>query len=542
MAIKFLDKLAKDFALLRGGRYGNRAEDRQREQQHALENSSRSRRSGLALYSGLVFWVLLAAWVLLNLLASQFPARLNIDASDDKLYSLSPTSMEILQGLQQEIRIYALFSEGRRPTKPLDIYRYLELYQSSSRHIAVEEVDPELEPERIRPFITGIKGQGRGNNKAPKRNSLIVFRPGGRFRVLHYSELYYVMQRFGPKNPTIRAEQQISSAIAYIDGANVAQLGLLTGHNEQSLELMKPNFEQFNIAAQSVELLQGPAALQGMDVLLIYKPQLDLSSQEYQYLRSYLGGVEGSAKVARRKSVWLILDFQAQYLPNFYQLSRDYGLEILEGLVLERDPLRTRAASGYTTFVTPIDSLPKPNENVARHAIIRPLEDNVISDLLWVETMAVRESQPRPYRLRFYSLVESSKASLLRSSRDPSSLAQLPNDLNGPLTLMGMTVWQDEQGSRSGPAFVVSFDVPGNKTVFSTPSNRQLFYSALSWLGNSTGDAQSNSMVFPSKSLLMLPMRLSQAQAVWWAIAFVVLLPLTVLLAGSLFLWHRKRL
>ncbi|WGK68863.1 GldG family protein [Candidatus Haliotispira prima] len=540
----FFAKFRQDLQWLKGSRHGSP----QDEQKYAVKQKSRARRSGLVLYSGLLFWALLLVWTLLNLLVSRFPAELNMDVSDDRLYSLSEATENILSGLEQEVTIYALFSPGQRPTQPLDIYRYLELYASSGPYIRVEEVDPTLDPDRIRPFITGEKKgdeyQGRGDNKAPQRNSLIVFTRGAkpRFRVIRYSELYYVTERFGPKNAGIRAEQQISAAIAYVNGANVARLGLLRGHREQNPAVIRPNFEQFNIAAESIQLLPDTETSQGLedlDVLLVYKPQLDLSEAEYRLLGGFL---------ERGGALWLMLDFQTEHLPRFYQLARDYGMEIMEGLVLERDPKRIRAGGGYTTFISPISRPSGAGEPGGVHPIIRPLQDNEIADLLWVQSMAVRESLPHSRSLRFYSLAESSPSSLLRTSRDPTGTVQSEDDIGGPLTLMGMTVWQDEQGRRSGPAVLVSFDVPGPRSVFSTPGNLQLFYSALSWLGQPQQGAdgaeagQGNGLIFPSKSLLMLPMRLSQAQAIWWAAIFVVLIPLLVLLAGFVFLRRRKHL
>ncbi len=527
---QFCSRLASDLKLLRT----------HSGPEQALRQQSRLRRSRLCLYSGLLFWGLLTGWILLNLLASRTPARLNIDASDDQLYSLSAASRDVLAALEQsgrEVSIYALFSQGQRPTQPLDIYRYLELY--AGPHVHIEEVDPALEPERIRPFITGVDKRGRGANKAPQRNSLIVFSRGEqpRFRVIHYSDLYYVMQHFGPRNPSIRAEQQISSAIAYVNGARVAQLGLLKGHREQSLGAIQAHFEQFNIAVRDVALAtQGPEVLGDLDVLLIYQPQLDLSEAEYRQLSTYL---------ERGAALWLVLDFQAEYLPRFYQLAADYGIEILEGVVLERDPRRIQAGSGDTRFVTPIRPL-KSNEQEGLHPIVKPLRENKISDLLWSQSMALRESQLHPRALRFYTLVESSSASLLRSSRDPSSSIALEGDLNGPLTLMGLSVWQNEEGRRSGPAVLLSFDAPGPRSVFTEPGNLQLFYSALSWLGRSQqngSEAGANGgLVFPGKSLLMLPLRLSVAQAISWAAIFVAVLPLGILLAGLLFLQRRKQL
>ena len=541
MAVRgFWRGLGEDIRFLKNRRYN----EEQTEREDILRGQNRMRRSSFVLYGGLLFWGLLAGWAMLNVLAVRLPPSLNIDASDDELYSLSEATQNILAELKDEVTIYALFSEGQRPTRPLDIWRYLELYQSESPYIRIEEVDPALEPERIRPFITGRSLNsrsskertyaGRGENKAPQKDSLIVFTRGqnSRFRVIHYEELYYVIKRFGPKNASIRAEQQLGAAIAYVNGANITRLGLLSGHREQTLASIEPNFSQFNIEQQELALL--PVAAQGLeelDVILVYKPQLDLSEAEYQALRGFFEA---------GKALWLILDFEAEYLPRFYQLAKDYGIEILEGLVLERDSSRIQAASGYTTFISPLRDLPRLDDGKNLHPITRPLQEGQLTDLLWVQSMAVRESLPKPRRLRFYSLVESSDASLLRGSRDPSWSVEMEGDLRGPLSLMGLSVWQNEKGERSGPALLVSFDQPGERSTFSTPSNLQLFYSAIAWLGQPKG--QESQLVFPSKSLLMLPLRLSQAQAIWWAAGFVLFLPLGVLLAGLLFLRHRSRL
>ena len=528
---RFWRSLGEDIRFLKNRRYNEGGAERE----DILRAQNRMRRSSFVLYGGLLFWGLLALWAMLNVLAVRLPPNLNIDASDDELYSLSEATQKILAELETEVTIYALFSEGRRPTRPLDIWRYLELYQSESPYIRAEQVDPALEPERIRPFITGraVQGRayaGRGKNKAPQKDSLIVFTRGQnpRFRVIHYEELYYVIKRFGPKNASIRAEQQLGAAIAYVNGASITRLGRLTGHREQTLNAIEPNFEQFNIAELA---LSATKDWETFDAILVYKPQLDLSEAEYQDLRGFLEA---------GRALWLILDFEAEYLPRFYRLARDYGIEILEGLVLERDSQRIQAASGYTTFISPIRELPRLDDGKNLHPITRPLQEGQLSDLLWVQSMALRESLPKPRRLRFYSLVESSEASLLRASRDPSRTVEMEGDLSGPLSLMGLSVWQNEQGKRAGPALLVSFDQPGERSIFSTPSNLQLFYSAISWLGQPEGEE--SQLVFPSKSLLMLPLRLSQAQAIWWAAGFVLFLPLSVLLAGLLFLRHRSRL
>lgn len=488
------------------------------------EAKTQQRKNTIVLYSSGMSLAVFALWLLINISGEQL--KWSLDASEEQFYTLSETSHKILNGLEQPVQIYALFRDGQRPSQPIDVWRILQEYSHASKFIELQELNPELEPQLVSRFNSKEPGA-----KAPEINSIIVS-SGNRFRVIQYPDLFYISQRFGPKNASIRAEQQLSSAIAYVSGASLLRLGLVQGHREVPLAALgasgvRMDFEPFNMVAEDLNIetkLDHPLAQ--YDVLLAYKPQLDLSEEAYQALRSYLDG---------GKALWLILDFQAPELERWYQLAKDYGLEILPGVVLERNSRRINPrSSGYTTFVTPIEAS-APEDGL--HPILEPLKDQRISEFLWTNTMALRESVPKPVRMKFISLVKSSSESLLRSSRDPSILQEQEGDITGPLTLMGMSVWQNLQGKRSGPAFMLSFDLPGVQTDLRNPSNQQLFYSALSWLGR---DGQQETLVFPSKSLLMLGLQLNLQQALLWAAIFTVLLP-AILIGISLVVLRKRR-
>lgn len=479
-----------------------------------------------AVYHSLLLILTLAIWAVINLIAG--PSRWKIDLSAGDLYSLSANSRNILKDLREEVQIHALFPSGRRPLYPIDIYRFLENYPEANPLITLQEVDPALSPEALRRFVD-LSGRNR-LDRAPRTHSIIVSSKR-RFRVIRYEDLFLVTPRFGPENASIRAEQQISSAIAYVSGGEPVRLGMLTGHGQRppSAVGLSLDFEQFNLIEERIDLNQADReTLRRINVLFSYRPRFDLNAETFELLRRYLDSGQALA---------VIFDAEIPKLPYWYRLTEQYGIKILEGIVLERDPNRiTAGESGYTTFT----SLPAVRENGSpAHPILKALQDSesYIEGFLWKNSMALEESFPKPSRMYFYSLTDTSPKALLRRSRDPSSTQAQEGDLSGPLSLMGLSVWETERGRRDGPALLAGFDAPSSKSVYGTPSNLQLLYLALHWLG---GNTESNELVFPSKSLLMLGMSFSLQQAVFWGIGFVLLLPLSVLVPCLWILRKRK--
>src|SRR5713101_5673860 len=100
---------------------------------------SRSTRYGAnaALYSAAFIGLLIA----INYLAAHYPRQ--FDLTSEKVFSLSPQSLNIVKNLKQPLKLYGFVQEGRSPTGEA-LYRE---YAYASPKITYELADPNRHPE-----------------------------------------------------------------------------------------------------------------------------------------------------------------------------------------------------------------------------------------------------------------------------------------------------------------------------------------------------------------------------------------------------------
>ncbi|MBV8453233.1 MAG: Gldg family protein, partial [Deltaproteobacteria bacterium] len=126
---------------------------------------SRSTRYGAnaALYSAAFIGLLIA----INFLAKRYPRQFDLTA--EKVYSLSPQSLNVVKNLKQPLKLYGFVQEGRNPTAET-LFRE---YAYASPKISYELVDPNRHPELADRFkVTTMNtthlqyggGNGEGTN------------------------------------------------------------------------------------------------------------------------------------------------------------------------------------------------------------------------------------------------------------------------------------------------------------------------------------------------------------------------------------------
>lgn len=96
-------------------------------------------------YSFALCVIVTAVVVALNLMMSQLPASVNeIDISEQKLYSLSEQTLNVLKELDKDVTIYHIATKGSED----DILKkMLAQYEAHSPHIKVELKQPNLNPQ-----------------------------------------------------------------------------------------------------------------------------------------------------------------------------------------------------------------------------------------------------------------------------------------------------------------------------------------------------------------------------------------------------------
>jgi ABC-type uncharacterized transport system involved in gliding motility auxiliary subunit len=308
------------------------------------------------------------------------------DWTTDELYTLSEKSRNILDAVEEEIRVVVFMT----PETPLyrQVKELLDRYEASSPKISVETIDPDR--ERVR---TQQLAEEFGISMA----DTVVFSAGERSKYVTSADMadydYSGMQMGqGPTLTSFKAEEQFTSAIQSLVQPEVPDVFVVTGHGEarlapgagqRALSQLAEGLRRENMNVGEASLLTGEIPA-GTDVLIIAGPSTAYTEVEIQVLRSYLEGggralialdplIETDARVRETRLEAMLADFGVEVRPDlvvdpsrrlpFYDLSAVYldgygthpvteGMDGLAVLFLVTRSLGVVQGSGFS--VTPL--------------------------------------------------------------------------------------------------------------------------------------------------------------------------------------------
>lgn len=275
-----------------------------------------------------------AAVVLVNAIVSTVAAKLplKIDLTRDSVYEYSEQTKEVLSDLNEEVNIYALYSDTSDGTYVNTVREYLDKYKRLSDKISVSYKDPYDDPAFVRQFGSDITA-----------GSLIVS-CGDRSRVIPYSSIYNQSKYSG--EVSIDAERLITSAIRYVSGSGNAVHAYFTkGHNESgnassplasSLKNEGYEIDEVNLATDGVP--------QDATLIISLAPSNDFTEEECSALDGFLqnGGKAAFAFSAGMPS-----------LDRLYSYLADWGLTINRDYVIEGDSSKSVRTSSGTNVPVP---------------------------------------------------------------------------------------------------------------------------------------------------------------------------------------------
>lgn len=457
-------------------------------------------------YAALVTILALVGLIVINLIIQQLPAE--IDFTENKIYSLSDQTKEVLKNLDEEIQIYALYKIGREND---DVTTILRKYQQISSMVQVEYVDPEKNPTFVSKFET--------EDKEITEGSLVVVR-GENYKTISPFDLYDVSySRQGqPQVTGVAVEQRVTSAILYVGSGYSPKIYQLIGHKEYTLQdvglaevLQKENYDIQNLNLASTDAVPEDAA-----ILLVMSPEIDFTPPERDKILDYLdnGG----------RAVFLFDFYSFQRNPNIDEVLKSYGVRLKDGVVMEGDPSRLYSTDN-PFFLAPF---------FEDHPILEPLTENKLS-ILFPNSRALEELEMKKRNLELTPLLSTSDKSWLRTEQN-GNVNRIPSDKPGP-HILGYAV-MDKFNEKEGVRLIVC----GNGR-FVTPlppygqlkGNIEFFINSLSWVSN-----RSETISIRSKSLFTLPMRMSGLQVFIFSGIVVILIPALILVTG-LIIWLRRR-
>lgn len=340
-------------------------------------------------YSLAVTAVVLAILIAVNIFVSVLPASATkLDISASKLYSITSNTKAVVNNLTQDVTLYWVVQADKED--PV-IENLLSKYDSLSDHIQVEKKNPDVYPTFAAQYT----------DETVPNNSVIVV-SGDRSRYISYNDIYVQTSDMYAYSYTTSfdGEGAITSAIDYVVTETLPRMYVLEGHGETELPASFADaVEKENVQTQSLSLLTEDSVPEDAACVTIYAPQSDISQEEAEMLRSYTekGGkllvIAGPVKGAE--------------LTNLYSLLTDYGVEPVEGIVVESD--REHYAFGYPYVLMPdmqSDNITQSLMDSRYHPIFPVSQGLQVTDSSSVTTLLTTSdtafSKPAGYSLTTY--------------------------------------------------------------------------------------------------------------------------------------------
>ncbi len=289
-------------------------------------------------YALLLSVIVLAILVVVNVLANVLPTSLTqLDMSSSRLYSITSNTKVVVNALQEDVTIYWVVQADEEDEV---IENLLGKYESLSDHIQVIKKNPDVYPTFTKDYT----------DETVPNNSLIVT-SGESSRYISYEDIYVSEMDMSSYSydTSFDGEGAITSAIDYVTSEEHTQLYVTEGHGEAELpETFSAQIEKQNIETTTFSLLNEDEVPKEADVVLIYAPSSDISDKEEEILQEYVTG-GGKLMVIAGPT-------EDGTLTNLYALMSDYGVEAVDGLVVEGD-------REHYAFDQPYILLPDMNED-----------------------------------------------------------------------------------------------------------------------------------------------------------------------------------
>jgi|GEM_PF-539198 len=463
--------------------------------------------------SALITMSVLAAIIIVNILAGQLDVK--ADLTSKKLFSLTGETKELLENLDQEVEILALFKPGEEPETVMETVNE---YAHLSRKIKIRVIDPDREPALMARFSSTDKPVSKGS---------FIVSSGDFFRIITSMDMYEVSysQQGQPQVLGQKVEQQLTSAIAYVVSGRTPKIYEIIGHRESPLASL--GYAQIlNQANYSIEELS--LTLSGIPedaaLLTLIGPRTDLSEAETGMVNDYLkaGG-----------KLFVALDLTRDPMTNIYQLLSSWDIKVRHGLVMESRADRLIAEFGDNPFVF----APYLSDNEAVANLNKAKTNPIFQAALGLERTDAQQRQ-----LEYFTLLSSSEDSRLRKdlqSEHSADQSFIPGDEKGPIDVAvavrqrNMETYQPEGGALVVLGSGSTLKSLGN--LGQIKANADMVLDFINWIV-----ADESTVNVPSKSLFHLPLRIDTLRGLIYAGITIIIIPFFCLGAG-IFVYFRRR-
>jgi ABC-type uncharacterized transport system involved in gliding motility auxiliary subunit len=433
--------------------------------------------------------VAVAIIVVINWFASQHVSRW--DLTKNKHFSLSPQTVKLVKGLNQDVTVY-VFDQKERFQAEGDV---LNLYPAASHRVSLRYVDPNRDPALAKQFSVRNYGtvvvsmgsqhfEAQSNDEQGITNALI--------HVLKGKKTVYFVQGHGEHDPeSVEPE----------------------GYSDLKKALQNENEDvKTQVLAQNLEIPQDA------DILVVAGPQHDYLQPEVDAVQKYLTG---------GGRLMLMVDAGVE-LPNLVKLASDYNFTVQNDLVIDPNPVAQMFGTRpYMPLILKYGSSP----------ITQPLQGTMT---LFPLTRSFEVNKSYKAGVTVDSLCETTQQSYGVAGFTPAMHEIGPfrqgTDYKGPLTV-AVSADMSASGEGKSDARLVALGsslVASNRFLNAFPGNRDLALNMVDWL-----TANENMMSIRPKPSESQHLNLT-AQQMNMLLLRLITVPVVIIAAGIIVWWGRR--
>lgn len=245
------------------------------------------------------------------------------DFTAEQTLTLSNDTKEIVSNIKKPTTIYYL---GVRSRANATYQEFLKQYGQLNDNITITYKNVESDLDFCKQYLSNV-------SEVNESSILVVC--GERFIYLDSSDYVTTSQinKYSSES-FLQIEQQLTSAIYYSNSEEMQKIYLLNGHSE---EMLNSDFiNMLYLSNYETEVLDLPFVLNSMEqtfpsdcnLMIINAPQVDYSTNEIEKLEMFLKNAG---------TLVIILDPLNENTKNLYDFLEKYGLDVQQGIVIERE-------------------------------------------------------------------------------------------------------------------------------------------------------------------------------------------------------------
>lgn len=453
--------------------------------------------------------IVIAAAIIINLIVGEIPSQYTqFDFSEQKLYTISDETKTYLETLEDDITIYYIAQDEHEDTT---VSKLLERYEDYSSHIKVEQKDPVVNPGFTSTYT----------DSDVTENSVIVV-SDERSKVVDYSMMYETevdYTTYAANTTGFDGEGQITSAIEYVLTEDLPVMYTLEGHGEADIPTnISSLIEKENIEIKNLSLVTEGSIPEDANALMICSPTSDISEDEADILIEYL---ENGGKAI------IFTDYIEKEFPNLQKVLANYGIQKMDGLILEGN-------SQYYAYQMPYYLVP----TIESTELTSDIENNEYY-VLMPAAQGIEILDTKRDTVTLTPLLTTSDDSFSKvDAENMDTYEKVSGDIDGPFHT-GMYITEESGDNLTKIVYFTSSSIL-NETVDQMVSggDSKLAVSAISALCKQNEDMTSVSV--PVKSLSVDYLTLTAYDASFWMIITIGVIPGLFIIFG-LRVWLKRR-